>query len=62
MVLAILCIGSSQDFFQTARSIAAASAHLATPLVPLGLRLNLGLDNLFSSQAGTAVGTGGSNN
>jgi hypothetical protein len=47
MVLAILYTGSSQDFFQTARSIEAASAHLATPLVPLGLRLNLGLDNLF---------------
>jgi hypothetical protein len=47
MVLAILHTGSSQDFFQTVRSIEAASAHLAIPLVPLGLRLNLGLDNLF---------------
>ena len=47
MVLAILYSHSSQDFFQAAHSIEAASAHLATPLVPLGLRLNLGLDNLF---------------
>jgi hypothetical protein len=47
MVLAILYSHSSQDFFQTAHSIEAASAHLATPLAPLGLRLNLGLDNLF---------------
>jgi hypothetical protein len=47
MVVAILYTHSSQDFFQTARSIEAASAHLATPLVTLGLRLNLGLDNLF---------------
>ena len=44
MVVAILYTHSSQDFFQTAHSIEAASAHLATPL---GLRLNLGLDNLF---------------
>jgi hypothetical protein len=47
MVLAILYSHSSQDFFQAAHSIEAASAHLATPLAPLGLRLNLGLDNLF---------------
>jgi hypothetical protein len=47
MVLAILYSHSSQDFFQTAHSIEAASAHLASPLVPIGLRLNLGLDNLF---------------
>jgi hypothetical protein len=47
MVLAILYTHSSQDFFQTAGSLEAAGAHLATPLVPLGLRLNLGLDNLF---------------
>jgi hypothetical protein len=47
MVLAILSTHGSQDFFQTARSLDAYGAHLATPLVPLGLRLNLGLDNLF---------------
>jgi hypothetical protein len=47
MVIAILITRGSQDFFQTARSIDAYGAYLATPLVPLGLRLNLGLDNLF---------------
>jgi hypothetical protein len=47
MVVAILYTRGSQDFFQTARSMEAYSAYLAIPLVPLGLRLNLGLDNLF---------------
>ena len=47
MVLAILSTHSSQDFFQVARSPDAYGAHLAAPLIPLGLRLNLGLDNLF---------------
>ena len=47
MVAAILTTRGSQDFFQSARSIEAYGAYLATPLVPLGLRLNLGLDNLF---------------
>jgi hypothetical protein len=47
MVVAILYTHSSQDLFQTAHSIEAASAQFAVPLVPLGLRLNLGLDNLF---------------
>jgi hypothetical protein len=47
MVVAILYTRGSQDFFQTARSMEAYNAYLAVPLVPLGLRLNLGLDNLF---------------
>ena len=47
MVVAILSTGGTQDFFQTARSVEAYGAYLATPLVALGLRLNLGLDNLF---------------
>jgi hypothetical protein len=47
MVVAILLTGGSQDFFQTARSLEAYGGYLAIPLVPLGLRLNLGLDNLF---------------
>jgi hypothetical protein len=47
MVVAIVSTGGTQDFFQTARPIEAYAAYLATPLVALGLRLNLGLDNLF---------------
>jgi hypothetical protein len=47
MVIAILATRGSQDFFQTARTTEAYGAYLATPLVALGLRLNLGLDNLF---------------
>lgn len=47
MVAAILYTHSSQDFFQTAHPLDAYGAHLAAPLAPLGLRLNLGLDNLF---------------
>ncbi len=47
MVIGILTTKGSQDFFQTARSVEAYGAHLQTPLVPFGLRLNLGLDNLF---------------
>ncbi|WP_162240900.1 hypothetical protein [Bradyrhizobium tropiciagri] len=47
MVVGILATKGSQDFFQTARSFEAYGAHLGTPLVPFGLRLNLGLDNLF---------------
>ncbi|MDH2381003.1 hypothetical protein [Bradyrhizobium sp. CER78] len=47
MVIGILTTKGSQDFFQTARSLEAYGAHLGTPLVPFGLRLNLGLDNLF---------------
>jgi hypothetical protein len=53
MVVAILTTRGSQDFFQTARSIEAYGAYLAIPLVPLGLRLNLGLDNLFMIFYGT---------
>jgi len=47
MVVAILTTRGTQDFFQTARPVEAYGAYLATPLVALGLRLNLGLDNLF---------------
>jgi hypothetical protein len=47
MVAAILITRGSQDFFQTARPVEAYGVYLATPLVALGLRLNLGLDNLF---------------
>ncbi len=47
MVAGIVTTHSSQDFFQSARSVEAYSAHLAAPLSSLGLRLNLGLDNLF---------------
>jgi hypothetical protein len=47
MVVAIIATKGSQDFFQTARSLEAYSTYLAAPLVALGLRLNLGLDNLF---------------
>jgi hypothetical protein len=47
MVVAILATKGSQDFFQTARPVEAYGAYLSTPLVALGLRLNLGLDNLF---------------
>ncbi|MFL6813407.1 MAG: hypothetical protein ACJ8EK_05135 [Bradyrhizobium sp.] len=47
MVVAILYTHGTQDFFQTARPLEAYSAYMANPLVPLGLRLNLGLDNLF---------------
>lgn len=47
MVVAILYMHSSQDFFQTAGPVEAYGAYLAIPRVPLGLRLNLGLDNLF---------------
>lgn len=47
MVAAILTTRGSQDFFQTARPLEAYGAYLATPMVTFGLRLNLGLDNLF---------------
>ena len=48
MVFAIVWTHSSQDFFQTARSVEAYTERLAaTPLMPLGVRINLGLDNLF---------------
>lgn len=47
MVAAIISTKSSQDFFQTARSLQAYAAHVELPLATLGLRLNLGLDNLF---------------
>ncbi|MCC8956697.1 hypothetical protein H8B02_25670 [Bradyrhizobium sp. Pear77] len=47
MVIGILTTKGSQDFFQTARSVEAYGAYLGTSLVPFGLRLNLGLDNLF---------------
>jgi hypothetical protein len=47
MVVGIILTRGSQDFFQTARALDAYGTYLATPLVPFGLRLNLGLDNLF---------------
>ncbi|PAY04400.1 hypothetical protein CK489_34775 [Bradyrhizobium sp. UFLA03-84] len=47
MVIGILTTKGSQDFFQTARSVESYGAHLGTQLVPFGVRLNLGLDNLF---------------
>ena len=43
----ILSTRGTQDFYQSARSLEAYGAYLATPLVAFGLRLNLGLDNLF---------------
>src|SRR4051794_5914795 len=53
MVVAILFTHGTQDFFQSARPLEAYTAYLANPLVPLGLRLNLGLDNLFMVFYGT---------
>lgn len=53
MVAGIVTTHSSQDFFQSARSVDAYSEHLAAPLAALGLRLNLGLDNLFMVFYGT---------
>jgi hypothetical protein len=47
MVAGIVTTRSSQDFFQSARTVEAYGAHLAAPLAAFGLRLNLGLDNLF---------------
>jgi hypothetical protein len=47
MVAGILTTRSSQDFFQSARAIEAYGAFVATPSGPSGVRLNLGLDNLF---------------
>jgi hypothetical protein len=47
MVAGILTTRSSQDFFQSARSIEAYGAFVAAPSGPSGVRLNLGLDNLF---------------
>ena len=47
MVVGIVSTRGTQDFFQTARTAEAYGAYLATPLVSFGLRLNLGLDNLF---------------
>jgi hypothetical protein len=53
IVAGILSTRGTQDFFQTARSLDAYSAYLAIPLVSFGLRLNLGLDNLFLLFYGT---------
>ncbi|HEV3489352.1 MAG TPA: hypothetical protein VG224_02030 [Reyranella sp.] len=48
MVVGIVSTGMSQDFFQSARPIEAHIARLtASPLGAAGLRINLGLDNLF---------------
>ena len=48
MVVGIVFTKSSQDFYQSARSVQAFAEHLSTaPMVAEGLRINLGLDNLF---------------
>ena len=48
MVVGIVSTGMSQDFFQSARPIETHIARLtASPLGATGLRINLGLDNLF---------------
>ena len=48
MVVGIVSTGMSQDFFQSARPIEAHIARLtASSLGATGLRINLGLDNLF---------------
>jgi hypothetical protein len=47
MVAGILATRSSQDFFQSARAIEDYRAFLGAPFVATGLRINLGLDNLF---------------
>jgi hypothetical protein len=48
MVVGIVSTGMSQDFFQSARPIDAHIARLtAGSLGAIGLRINLGLDNLF---------------
>jgi hypothetical protein len=47
MVVGIVSTKGTQDFLQTARTVEAYGAYLATPLVTYGLRLNLGLDNVF---------------
>ena len=48
MVVGIVSTGMSQDFFQSARPVEAHIARLtASPLGATGLRINLGLDNLF---------------
>jgi hypothetical protein len=48
MVVGIVSTGMSQDFFQSGRPIEAHIARLtASPLGATGLRINLGLDNLF---------------
>jgi hypothetical protein len=47
IVIGIVATQSSQDFFQQARPVDAYAARLALPLASFGLRLNLGLDNLF---------------
>jgi hypothetical protein len=47
MVVSIVATKGTQDFFQSARPIEDYRAYLATPLAETGLRINLGLDNLF---------------
>jgi hypothetical protein len=48
MVVGIVSTGMSQDFFQSARPVETHIARLtASPLGATGLRINLGLDNLF---------------
>lgn len=47
MVAGILLTHSSQDFFQSARAVDDYRAFLGAPSGAVGLRINLGLDNLF---------------
>jgi hypothetical protein len=47
MVVAILYTRGSQDFSRLRARSKPTAPYLATPLVAFGLRLNLGLDNLF---------------
>jgi hypothetical protein len=47
MVVAIIASGFSQEFFELAPSPASVADQLRAPAHTLGLRINLGLDNLF---------------
>jgi hypothetical protein len=47
MVVGIIMTRGTQDFFQSARAVDDYRAFLAAPLAALGVRINLGLDNLF---------------
>lgn len=47
MIVTTLIYRGDQDFFQSARPVANYASYVATPGVAFGLRLQLGLDNLF---------------
>jgi hypothetical protein len=47
MVVGIVTTRGTQDFFQSARAIDDYRAFLSAPLAATGVRINLGLDNLF---------------